>query len=247
MDRIRLAALAFTLAVGCGAGDGTDEGMTPVTGTGEPASFGCTGPVPGNATLCPGADAGLTADAVRILKQACTCDASCRQTPCSYACAPGFMLLDGACEPDSSVSSISLVQNGDGTVTVTDAYGTLVWLRDANCTDAAGGVTRAAGPVSWYAASDWVGGLASGACGLGDGSAPGDWRLPDGSELVNLAADLSAVGEEARSAFTGVQLDAYWTTASTCLGIYGVVVIGTGAYSDVPAVDAYDVWPVRRP
>jgi hypothetical protein len=244
MNRTRLAALVITwIAAGCGASGATGENTIPDTE--EPAPFSCTGSVPANATLCPGSDAGLAADAVRTVEQSCICDIGCQQTPCSYACNPGLTLLDGVCMPFSPPTSISMVQNGDGTVTVTDSHGSLVWLRDANCTETVGGVSRAAGPVSWYEAADWAGGLASGACGLSDGSSPGDWRLPDEFELANVAADLSALGEEARIAFTAIQQRAYWSSFSTCVGIYGVIVVGTGAYSDVPAREAYNVWPVR--
>jgi hypothetical protein len=245
MSRTRLAVFLVTwIVAGCGSGA---TGESTIPDPDEPPSFGsCTGPVPADATPCPGSDAGLAADAVRTVKPTCTCEAGCRQTPCSYACNPGFTPLYGMCAPVGPPSSISLVQGGDGTVTVTDESGTLVWLRDANCTETVGGVSREPGPVSWYEAADWAGGLASGACGLSDGSSQGDWRLPDEFELATLAADLAALGEEGRTAFSGIQERAYWTSFSTCAGIYGVIVVGTGAYSDVPAREPYDAWPVRR-
>ena len=246
MSRALLTSLAAVAVLGgsaCGGGGSTSS--EPPVQTGNPSIFGsCTGPVPANATLCPGADAGLTADAARVLKAGCTCDANCRQTPCSYACDAGFILLDGVCRPRSPASAVAVVDNGDGTVTVTDSYGARVWLRDANCMDTVAGVTRA-GPIPWTDAAAWIWGLGSGACGLTDGSSPGAWRLPNEVELSILSADLAAAGDAARSAFTGIQSRGYWTSFSTCIGIYGVVEMGNGAYADVSATVPYNVWPVR--
>lgn len=64
--------------------------------------------------------------------------------------------------------------NGDGTVT--DNNTQLAWLKDA-------GVARA---VSWADAVDFANALADGMAGLSDGSAPGDWRLPNARELFSL-------------------------------------------------------------
>lgn len=64
--------------------------------------------------------------------------------------------------------------NGDGTVS--DNLTGLVWLRDANCF----------GEKTWFEALDLASSLRNGECGLSDGSAEGDWRLPNILELQSL-------------------------------------------------------------
>lgn len=64
--------------------------------------------------------------------------------------------------------------NGDGTVT--DNATNLVWLKDANCN----------GSSDWNAAIDFANGLQDGSCGLSDGSASGDWRMPNIIELESV-------------------------------------------------------------
>ncbi len=64
--------------------------------------------------------------------------------------------------------------NGDGTVT--DHLTGLIWLKDANCLR----VWR------WSEALEASNNLAHGQCMLSDGSAPGDWRLPNVNEQLSL-------------------------------------------------------------
>ena len=54
--------------------------------------------------------------------------------------------------------------NGNGTVT--DNLTGLIWLKNANCTDNAGGVEKGSGYLTWQGALAWSNSLASGACGL---------------------------------------------------------------------------------
>jgi hypothetical protein len=68
------------------------------------------------------------------------------------------------------------IDNGNGTVT--DQLTGLIWLKDANCS--------AISPATQQTALDKANGLANGQCGLTDGSAPGDWRLPNVGELESL-------------------------------------------------------------
>lgn len=74
--------------------------------------------------------------------------------------------------------------NSDGTVT--DNLTGLIWLKNANCTDTVGGVDKSSDKLSWANALIWSNNLASGACGLNDGSSADDWRLPNINELLSL-------------------------------------------------------------
>jgi len=64
--------------------------------------------------------------------------------------------------------------NGDGTVT--DNLTKLIWLKDAGCI----------GLKTWSEALTSAKTLASGTCGLSDGSVAGDWRLPNVRELFSV-------------------------------------------------------------
>jgi len=66
------------------------------------------------------------------------------------------------------------VNNPDGTVT--DNLTGLIWLQDANCFEAR----------TWAEALDDANTLNGGQCSLTDGSAEGDWRLPNVRELHSL-------------------------------------------------------------
>lgn len=70
--------------------------------------------------------------------------------------------------------------NANGTVT--DNLTGLIWLKDATCFAFA----------HWPAALAAANSLASGACGLTDGSVAGDWRLPNINELESLVDLLQA-------------------------------------------------------
>jgi hypothetical protein len=129
------------------------------------------------------------------------------------------------------------VDNGDGTVTVTDALGKRVWLEQADCHE----------PRAWLEASSWSAALADGACALRDHSAPGDWHLPSQTELMNLAADMASPAYAAAgSPFIGVASAGYWSSYSPCVNTYGVVDVTTGQYFDRSWDLAFHAWPVRR-
>lgn len=106
--------------------------------------------------------------------------------------------LKGAAMPSSRFTD-----NANGTVT--DNLTGLVWLKNANCW----------GEITWQTALTNSNTLASGACGLTDGSAVGDWRMPNIAELESLV-DLSrnspaiSVGHP----FNNVQPNIYWASNS---------------------------------
>jgi hypothetical protein len=66
------------------------------------------------------------------------------------------------------------LDNNNGTVT--DSVTGLVWLKEANCVQS-----------DWATAVSAVNKLASGQCGLTDGSAAGSWRMPNRNEMQSLA------------------------------------------------------------
>jgi len=94
------------------------------------------------------------------------------------------------------------LENSDGTVT--DKLTGLTWLKDASCLP----------PNEWAAAVTEANQLASGACGLIDGSAAGEWRMPNVWELESLVDE--SAGNPAvtvGSPFANVN-GIYWTSTS---------------------------------
>jgi Protein of unknown function (DUF1566)/Carboxypeptidase regulatory-like domain len=93
--------------------------------------------------------------------------------------------------------------NGDGSVT--DTVTGLVWLRDAGCLPAA----------NWAGALAEANALASGACGLTDGSKAGDWRLPNLNELESVVDGSAAhPALTAGNPFVRVAAGIYWSSTS---------------------------------
>ena len=76
------------------------------------------------------------------------------------------------------------VDNQDGTIT--DNLTGLVWLKNADCTDTLGGIAKTNEYLTWADAVAWSNALASGKCGLTDGSTAGQWRLPNIKEIKSL-------------------------------------------------------------
>ncbi len=72
------------------------------------------------------------------------------------------------------LTSPRMIDNGDGTIS--DTVTGLIWLKKANCIEA-----------SWANAIAAVNSLASGQCGLTDGSTAGQWRMPNRFEMLSLA------------------------------------------------------------
>ncbi len=129
------------------------------------------------------------------------------------------------------------VDNGDGTLT--DHLTGLIWLKDANCF----------GGKTWLQALAGANTLASGACGLTDGSAAGDWRLPNRRELhslinfqaLNMATWLTGRG------FGNVRADPYWSSSTVGLNLANAwsVVMDFGSVQGVGKGGSNFVWPVR--
>ncbi|ABQ24951.1 Lcl C-terminal domain-containing protein [Geotalea uraniireducens] len=154
---------------------------------------------------------------------------------------------DGALQKGAVAPSPRFADNADGTVT--DNLTGLVWLKNANCTDTVGGINRADGYLTWADALTWSNNLASGACGLSDGSTAGQWRLPNSTELDSLV-DIEHRGPAlpAGHPFTGAQLGIYWSSSSSA----GDNTYGWGIDMNTGDIDhgypksiGLYVWPVR--
>lgn len=90
--------------------------------------------------------------------------------------------------------------------TVTDHLTGLIWLKNAQCQSAS----------HWDAALSSANQLASGACGLTDGSSAGQWRMPNINELESLV-DVSSANPAVQSGapFSNIGLtSAYWSSTT---------------------------------
>jgi hypothetical protein len=153
---------------------------------------------------------------------------------------------DGDLEEGVAWPNPRFTDNSDGTVT--DNLTGLIWLKDANCF----------GTRTWNNALSDANGLASGSCGLTDGSSAGDWRLPNTYELASLP-DLKfwqpALSNSAGTGqwthgdpFISLVTDGnYWSSSTSAYDTgsawfvdmyFGVVYWGNKA-------NVYYVWPVR--
>jgi hypothetical protein len=141
--------------------------------------------------------------------------------------------------------------NGVSNGTVTDNLTGLIWLKDAGCFATVGGITKgttaATSNLTWANALAWSNSLASGNCGLTDGSAAGQWRLPNRKELMSLV-DLSKYGPAlpAGHPFSNVQSIGYWSgstySSNTTNAWFVYMVDGPVKFSS--KTDLYYVWPV---
>lgn len=143
---------------------------------------------------------------------------------------------DGDLEKGSDWPDPRFTDNGDGTVT--DNLTGLIWLKNANCF----------GQRNWATALTDSNSLANGSCGLTDGSAAGDWRLPNVKELQSLI-DYGTynVALPAGYPFTDVQSSYYWsatTFADFTSGAWTVTMsYGSVTYTD--KTEVIYVLPVR--
>ncbi len=141
-------------------------------------------------------------------------------------------------------TGVRFTDNGDGTVR--DNLTDLVWLKDASCSDLAG--TDVNGGGHWQTALLAAHNLASGTCGLSDGSSANDWRLPNINELHSLV-DLSQ-SDQALPVGHPFISPASWFYWSSSTYVYNDnyawrVYMSDGNVDDGAKSGIYYVWPVR--
>lgn len=143
----------------------------------------------------------------------------------------------------------------DGTIRDNDTG--LIWLKDASCPELAG--TAPSGMANWQTAIEAAAALSGdGTCGLTDGSAAGDWRLPTKLEweafmstVYDYPALVNAAGNAQWSegdAFNGVMSTVYWSSTVYSSETVWAADMSEGfvreAYKD-PGGPGFYVWPVR--
>ncbi len=155
---------------------------------------------------------------------------------------------DGALRQGVAAPSTRFTNNQDGSVT--DQLTGLVWLRDASCFNA----------TTWALALGQVNQLASGQCGLSDGSRAGQWHMPNANELESLV-DVSQIAPAlaAGHPFTRVNLaTAYWTSTTYMASSGNAMALrfsdgrwingvdaNDGAFNNLKASSQNAVWAVR--
>ena len=154
----------------------------------------------------------------------------------------GLIALDAPAAPPAPVAPIitsaatRFTDNGNGTVT--DSVTGLIWLKNANCL----------GFQPWTNALSSANGLASGNCGLTDGSTAGQWRLPNRNELQSLIDyTASSPALPAGHPFVGVQPTDYWSSSTYAPNTSNAWRVGLDA-GTVPTYNKNTpsfVWPVR--
>ncbi len=155
----------------------------------------------------------------------------------------------GGAQSPCAVSRFCRLENGS----VRDNLTGLVWLEDSSCR----------GPRRWQRAKELAAELGHGECGLTDGSAPGEWRLPTQMELETLLdpryqnPSLSNARGNAQwtpgDAFVGVENRFYWSSdfVENCLGpLPGAMMVHLGngsARCRLISIGFGLFWPVRAP
>lgn len=151
---------------------------------------------------------------------------------------------DGSLAKGTAWPGTRFTDNGDGTVS--DHLTGLVWLKNAGCFSQT---------VFATALTD-ANQLATGTCGLSDGSKAGDWRLPNVNELESLV-DVSTSSPALPSGhpFTNVSNANYWTSTSYFGGQAGspaawAIRLSDGRYmndagSNIKATSNNAVWAVK--
>ena len=142
---------------------------------------------------------------------------------------------DGELQKGASVSP-RFTDNADGTVK--DNLTGLIWLKQINCF----------GPLTWANALSASNTLASGACGLTDGSVAGTWRLPNVRELQSLVDyNTSDPPLPLGHPFSLLLLTTVWssTTYAETTSLAWYLDLSDGYAIGASKTDVKAAWPVR--
>jgi hypothetical protein len=146
------------------------------------------------------------------------------------------------------------VNNGDGAMR--DNLTGLIWLKNANCTTFSSSDDSTTNERMWTNALTAANSLASGYCGLTDGSVAGQWRLPNANELRSLfdrnytypaLSNNAGTGKWTGAAdeFTDVQTN-YWTSSTSPYSAGAAIRVAfSGSIESYSKFQDYKVWPVR--
>lgn len=153
---------------------------------------------------------------------------------------------DGDLEKGVSVTPASARFKDNGNGTVTDSLTGLIWLKNGQCLQFFSTDTTGLNYRPWADAIDAVNNLASGYCGLLDGSKAGDWRLPNRKELDSLLD----IGHSYPALPADCPLStfaSYWssTTNVASTGRAWLVDLQSGDVFNAPKSDTYYVRAVR--
>lgn len=134
---------------------------------------------------------------------------------------------DAKLQLGAPLTSPRFIDNGNGTLA--DTVTGLTWLKKGDCIN-----------QSWAGALNTINALANGQCGLTDGSAAGQWRMPNRSEMLSLS-DRSPTFPQA------AYLDGQYQASSTTTGpvIFNNFVISDYYWtSSTDAADTTQAWTI---
>jgi hypothetical protein len=163
---------------------------------------------------------------------------------------------DGALQKGVAWPVPRFTDNNNGTVT--DNLTGLIWLKNASCDIFFPGDTAGSNWRLWAAALTAANSLASGSCGLSDGSTAGDWRLPNVREFQTLihygffdpaVPNTAGTGKwSSGDPFINVLGVDYWTStvfAQVLSNQAFRVELYVGRVVNDNKGSAYNIWPVR--
>ncbi len=143
---------------------------------------------------------------------------------------------DGSVRKGIAWPNPRFTDNGNGTVT--DNLTGLIWLKNASCFNM----------QMWTTALASANTLASGACGLNDGTSAGQWRLPNINELESLVDISQSPALPTGHPFLSVQ-SGYWSASSypndTSYAWY-IYMNSGNVFSNEKRYGSLYVWPVRE-
>lgn len=151
---------------------------------------------------------------------------------------PGSDSTDGN-PPPTYPNGSRFTDRGNGTIY--DSVTRLLWLKNATCFS----------PINctWNLAMDYSRNLASGQCGLSDGSRAGDWRLPTLAEYQSFIGTGLSWNTLIAASFLNLSYLGYsnWTASSAndANFAWAVIILNGNQYSQNMYNTSGNTWPVR--